>query len=146
GVGKSTALRILAGGADLFSDAAFLHAKDAREILEVTAGVWILECAELDGMRKKDIETLKAAISRQADKGRPAYARSAVTVPRRSVPSLATSEERSLRDPTGNRRFCAGGVGNVDMERLQADRDQIVAEARHRCRSGDYSLVLEGEA
>src|SRR5690606_36372567 len=36
GVGKSTALRILAGGADLCSDAAFPHAKDAREILEVT--------------------------------------------------------------------------------------------------------------
>jgi predicted P-loop ATPase len=146
GVGKSTALRILAGGADLFSDAAFLHAKDAREILEVTAGVWILECAELDGMRKKDIETLKAAISRQADKGRPAYARSAVTVPRRFVLAGTTNEERFLHDPTGNRRFWPVAVGNVDMERLQADRDQIIAEALHRYRSGNYSLVLEGDA
>src|SRR5690606_13141701 len=78
GVGKSTALRILAGD-EFFSDAPFLHARDAREVLEVTAGVWILECAELDGIGKRDVNTLRATITRQVDTGRPAYARSPVT-------------------------------------------------------------------
>lgn len=145
GVGKSTALRILAGD-EFFSDAAFLGARDAREVLEVTSGVWILECAELDGMSKKDVSALKAMIARQADTGRPAYARSPVTVPRRFVLAGTTNERRFLQDPTGNRRFWPVDVDRIDLEALAAARDQLLAEALARYRSGNYRLWLEGEA
>jgi len=145
GVGKSTALRILAGD-EFFSDAAFLGARDAREVLEVTSGVWILECAELDGMSKKDVSALKATIARQADTGRPAYARSPVTVPRRFVLAGTTNEERFLQDPTENRRFWPIAVSRVDLAGLRAARDQLIAEALARYRSGNYVLTLEGEA
>lgn len=145
GVGKSTALRILAGD-EFFSDAAFLGARDAREVLEVTSGVWILECAELDGMSKKDVSALKAMIARQADTGRPAYARSPVTVPRRFVLAGTTNEERFLQDPTENRRFWPIAVSRVDLAGLRAARDQLIAEALARYRSGNYVLTLEGEA
>lgn len=152
GLGKSTALRVLATGtldltcADRFSDASFLGARDAREVLEVTAGVWILECAELDGMSRKEVETLKAAITRQEDKGRLAYARTAVTVPRRFVLAGTTNEDRYLHDPTGNRRFWPVRVARVNLEGLAAVRDQLVAEALARYRSDSHRLLLSPEA
>ena len=145
GVGKSTAFRVLAG-AEFFSDAAFLGAKGAREILEVSNGVWVLECAELDGMSRRDITEIKADISKQADSGRPAYARNPVTVPRRFVLAGTTNERRFLQDATGNRRFWPVSVGRIDLNGLRAARDQLLAEALARYRSGAYSLTLEGEA
>lgn len=151
-LGKSAALRVLATGSadmscnDRFSDAAFLGARDAREVLEVTAGVWMLECAELDGMSRKDVETLKAAITRQADTGRPAYARSAVTVPRRFVLAGTTNEDRFLHDPTGNRRFWPVEVARIDLKGLHAARDQLIAEALARYRAGTHRLLLTPEA
>lgn len=145
GVGKSTALRIIASD-EFFSDASFLGARDAREVLEATRGVWILECAELDGMGKRDVSALKATIARQSDTGRPAYARCAVTVPRRYVLAGTTNEERFLLDPTENRRFWPIAVGVIDLDGLRAARDQLIAEALARYRSGDYRLTLFGEA
>lgn len=145
GVGKSTALRIIAGD-DFFSDASFLGARDAREVLEVTRGIWILECAELDGMGKRDVSALKATIARQTDTGRPAYARCAVTVPRRYVLAGTTNEERFLVDPTENRRFWPIAVGMIDLDGLRVARDQLIAEALARYRSGNYRLTLFGDA
>lgn len=152
GLGKSAALRVIATGSmdltcsDRFSDAAFLGARDAREVLEVTTGVWILECAELDGMSRKEVETLKAAITRQADTGRPAYARTAVTVPRRFLLAGTTNEDRYLHDPTGNRRFWPVIVTQVDLEGLHSVRDQLLAEALARYRSDTHRLLLSPEA
>jgi hypothetical protein len=145
GVGKSTALRILAGD-DFFSDATLLGARDAREVLEVTRGVWILECAELDGMGRRDVSALKATIARTVDTGRLAYARCAVAVPRRYVLAGTTNEERFLQDPTENRRFWPIAVGMIDLEGLREVRDQLIAEALARYRSGSYRLTLFGEA
>jgi hypothetical protein len=145
GVGKSTALRIIASDA-FFSDASFLGARDVREVLETTRGVWILECAELDGMGRRDVSALKATIARQTDTGRPAYARCAVTVPRRYVLAGTTNEERFLLDPTENRRFWPIPVGLIDLAGLRSIRDQLIAEALARYHSGDYHLTMHGEA
>jgi len=145
GVGKSTALRIIATD-DFFSDASFLGARDSREVLEVTRGIWILECAELDGMGKRDVSALKAAIARQTDTGRPAYARCAVAVARRYVLAGTTNEERFLQDPTENRRFWPVAVGMIDLEGLRHVRDQLIAEALARYRSGQYHLTLDSDA
>ena len=152
GLRKSTALRVLATGTldlrcnDRFSDAPFLGTRDAREVMEVTAGVWIMECAELDGLSKKEAGTLKAMITRQEDKGRAAYARTAVTVPRRFVLAGTTNESRYLRDPTGNRRYWPVRVSGVNIDGLHAARDQLIAEALARYRSGRYTPVLSPEA
>lgn len=145
GVGKSTALRILAGD-EFFSDANFLGAKDTREVLEATTGAWIVECAELAGMRRKDTETLKYEITKQEDKGRLAYARNPVTVPRHFVLAGTTNSARFLQDETGNRRFWPVEVTCVDFAALKAARAQLIAEALARYRSGVYRLFLTGEA
>lgn len=145
GVGKSTALRILASD-EFFSDANFLGAKDTREVLEATAGAWIVECAELAGMRRKDTETLKYEITKQEDKGRHAYARNPVSVPRRFVLAGTTNSGRFLHDETGNRRFWPVEVSRIDLEGLKAARPQLLAEALARYRAGGVRLYLTGDA
>lgn len=57
-----------------------------------------------------------------------------------------TNERRFLQDPTGNRRFWPVDVDRIDLDGLAAARDQLIAEALARYRSGNYRLWLEGDA
>ncbi|WP_146910173.1 virulence-associated E family protein [Arenimonas daejeonensis] len=146
GMKKSMALEVIAGGKDFFSDAALLGARDGREVLELSGGVWIQECAELDGITKKDVSALKALITRTHDKARRAFGRTTCDVPRRFVLAGTTNERRFLQDPTGNRRFWPVDVTRIDLDGLAAARDQLLAEALARYRGGDRQLWLQGEA
>jgi predicted P-loop ATPase len=74
GVLKSSAIKALCPDPAWFSDDLKLDA-DPREVVEQTGGKWILEAAELGGLRRADVDNLKAMLSRQSDKARPAYAR-----------------------------------------------------------------------
>ncbi|HFH4298105.1 TPA: VapE domain-containing protein [Pseudomonas aeruginosa] len=151
-LGKSALLRVLATGnpdltaSERFSDASFLHARDAREVMEVTAGVWILECAELDGISKKDTNSLKVLIARQSDRGRLAYARNVQDVQRRFVLAGSTNEDSFLQDRTGNRRFWPIDVVRADFVGIARVRDQLMAEALARLRAGTARLLLTPEA
>ena len=53
GLGKSTALRVLAGD-DNFSDESIIG-RDSKEMLEHAAGVWLHESADLAGMTKRQV-------------------------------------------------------------------------------------------
>src|SRR5262249_44425865 len=73
GTSKSTAIRVLAGD-DNFNDQSILGASD-KEVQEQLEGVWMHENADLAGMRRADVEQIKAFASRQVDRARPAYGR-----------------------------------------------------------------------
>jgi predicted P-loop ATPase len=92
-------------------------------------GVWLYEIADLTGMRKTEIEHIKAFASRTVDRARPAYGRFRVDRPRRTVFFATTNDEDYLQSQTGNRRFWPVPVGRIDLEALARDRDQIWAEA-----------------
>jgi Virulence-associated protein E len=128
GTGKSSALQILAGGADNFSDQTILG-KDDKMQQELTKGRWLCEISDLAGMSKADIESTKAFVTRQVDKARPAYGRFVVSQERRCVFAATTNSNDYLRSQTGNRRFLPVETGRVDVEALKHDRDQLMAEA-----------------
>jgi predicted P-loop ATPase len=135
GIGKSTALRVLAGE-EYFSDSlpSDLGDKDSRAHLK---GKWLIELPELTQFRKAEIETIKAYISRQKDQYRPAYGRQEVAIPRTCVFAGTTNDETYLVDHTGNRRWWTVRCGNrIDLDGLRRDRDQLWAEAVHRYRAG----------
>jgi hypothetical protein len=138
-LGKSTALRILAGG-DNFSDQPILH-KDERTQQEAMEGIWIYELSELAGMRRTDVETLKNFVSRQEDKSRPAYGRFRVDQPRRCVFVGTTNDAQYLRDATGNSRFWPIKTGKIDLDALQRDRDQLLAEAARLEAQGEPLVI-----
>ena len=127
GSGKSSALAILAGE-DVFSDAEIIHL-DARGQQEQIKGAWIYEIGELAGLRKADIERVKAFASRTHDRARPAYGRFSIDEPRRCIFVGTTNERKYLRDPTGNRRFWPVKTGKIDLTGIAEIRDQLWAEA-----------------
>lgn len=132
GVGKSTAIRILARREEWFSDSVRLNVSE-KEMLEELGGVWVGEVGELQGLRKGEVETLKAQLSRQTDKARMAYARLSTRAPRQCIFIGTTNNGKAapyLMDATGNRRFWpVEVVGAIDLEALQRDVDQLWAEA-----------------
>lgn len=142
GTGKSSALQILAGGADNFSDQTILGCDDRMQ-QELTKGRWVYEISDLAGMSKADIEKTKAFVTRQVDQARPAYGRFVVSQPRRCVFAATTNSKDYLRSQTGNRRFLPVETGRVDTEALARDRDQLLAEAAALEKRGDPIALPE---
>lgn len=141
GKGKSTAIEILAGK-DNFSDQHIMGIA-GREQQEAMTGVWLYEIADLTGMKKTEVEQVKAFASRKVDRARPAYGRFRVDRPRRTIFFATTNDSEYLKSESGNRRFWPVVVGRIDLDALRRDRDQIWAEAAVCEARGDSSVLPE---
>ncbi len=127
GVGKSTALKALAGGDKLFTDSPIdIGNKDSFVSLR---GRWLIELAELASLSKSESERSKAFFSSATDSYRPPYGRELVAVPRTCVFAGSTNLGQYLNDDTGGRRYWPVKVGVIDIRTLEQDREQIWAEA-----------------
>lgn len=141
GFNKSTALRVLAGDEN-FSDESVIG-KASREVQEQLAEIWIHENADLAGMKKTEVETIKAYASRMVDIARRAYDRFPTKQKRHSIEVGTTNSDRYLQSQTGNRRFWPLRVLKaIDIAKLQRDRLQLWGEAAHYQSQGE-SLVLD---
>ena len=122
---------------------------DDKSSAEKIQGFWDVEIGELAGMKKAEIEKVKAFISTTDDKYRPSYGRVVESHPRQCIIIATVNGDRGyLRDITGNRRFW---IINVNQEEqllkwnfTKEDRDQFWAEAKEIYRKGE-KLYLEGE-
>ena len=135
GVRKSTALRILAGDEN-FSDG-LPHDLAHKDAKDHTRGKWIIELPELTQFKRNEIETLKAFITRREEVFRPAYGRHEIRAPRQCVFAGTTNDSEYLVDTTGNRRFWGVAIGEIDLDGLRRDRNQLWAEATHLYRAGE---------
>ena len=133
GCRKSTTCAVL-GGAWYRDSDLDLSSKDKYQQLE---GAWIYELSEMDAMRRSDARALKAFVSSQTDSYRPSYGRNTQDVPRSTVFIGTTNDEEFLVDPTGSRRYWVVEVGHCDPEALEADREQLFAEAVVATRAGE---------
>jgi predicted P-loop ATPase len=141
GFNKSTAWKVLAGD-DNFSDERILG-KESREVQEQLSGVWIHENADLAGLKKTDIESVKAYASRQTDIARAAFAHFVVKQPRHSIEVGTTNSSEYLQSQTGNRRFWPLEVlAPIDVKKLTEYRLQLIGEAA-RYQSQGESVVLD---
>lgn len=143
GVGKSTAIRHLAGD-DWFTDTT-INIQDKDAVLNLGA-VWVVEMGELSGMRKADVDLLKEFVARTADRIRVPYGKRVERFPRQCVFIGTTNGEEYLRDMTGNRRFWPVRVGACDFKRIRRDRDQLFAEARFAWELGEPLYLEDPEA
>jgi len=135
GLNKSLVLQTLAVRQEWWSDQLQLGQR-GREAIEATSGKWIVEVPELQGMRKADVERVKAWLSAPSDRGRMAYGMTVTEAPRQFVCFGTTNGDAYLRDNTGNRRFWPVRVQRFDVNALEQDRDQLWAEAAQREASG----------
>jgi predicted P-loop ATPase len=143
GIGKSTLGHILAYG-EWFSDALPpVHSKDASDHLR---GLWLIEFGEMAAARRAEIEDFKAFMTRTEERFRPAYGRFEISYPRRNVFFGTSNKDAFLRDETGNRRFWPVTVTSLDIARLEADRDQLWAEAVHAFDAGERWHLVDDES
>lgn len=104
GIGKSTLIAKLGG--EWYSDSLNLSDMNDKTAAEKLQGYWIMEIGELAGMRKADLDKVKAFISRQDDKYRASFGRRVTPHPRQCVFFGTTNSQNGyLRDITGNRRY-----------------------------------------
>jgi predicted P-loop ATPase len=101
---KSSLLRRLCG--EWFNDDVSLSQTKDKTAAEKLQGSWVIELSEMTGMKKADIETLKAFISRQNDIYRASYGKRASPHLRQCIFIGTTNADNGfLRDTTGNRRY-----------------------------------------
>jgi predicted P-loop ATPase len=141
GTNKSSAVELMAGKEN-FSDQTILGLDD-RAQMEQIKGVWLYEIADLSGMPRSEVDAVKAFASRTVDRARLAYGRFRVDQPRRCIFIATTNNETYLKSQTGDRRFWPVQTGQIDLEALRHDRDQLWAEATHLEAKGEPITLPE---
>lgn len=129
GKGKSTFISILghAWSTELTGDFS-----DAKGMVELMQGSWIIEIPELQGFSRAEINDIKSFVSRTKDKVRLAFAHRAQIYLRQVIFVGSTNEGEYLRDATGGRRFWPIKCeleGQIDNARFKTEINQIWAEA-----------------
>ena len=144
GIGKSTLLAKLGGS--FFSDSLSIADMRDKTAAEKLQGYWIVEIAELSGIRKTDEETLKAFISRVDDKYRASYGYTVEDHPRECIIVGTTNQESGfLRDISGGRRYWPVMTAGVNGEKPWdiKDVEQIWAEVMVLYKAGEKLTLSE---
>lgn len=138
--GKSTVIDKMGG--DWFSDS--VTTIKGKEALESIQGAWLIEMGELAGMRKADIEDLKAFVAKKEDRFRVAYGKRQEYFTRRCVFFGTSNTDSYLRDDentrfwTVNIRGCKGMTAPEIHDYFDGvTRAQLWAEAKFRFEQGE---------
>lgn len=139
GIGKSNVMRTLGtlGGRSYFTDQVDnIGSKDAAMQLQ---GVLIIELAEMNQFKGKEITAIKAWMTQTVDRYRPPFGRRVMAFPRHSILGGTMNPDGAgyFEDVTGARRFWPVLCTAIDMDAIERDRDQLWAEARDRYRAGE---------
>ncbi len=126
---KSTALSVLAGK-DYFTDE-LPDIRDKDSAIQLL-GIWIVELGEVAAFQGVPVSRVKQFLSRYSDRFRPPFGRRAINVPRGCVFAGTVNADAYLHDETGARRFWPVKTGDIRIEALEEDRDQLWAEAAAR--------------
>lgn len=146
GVGKSTLLNVMGGR--WFNDS--ITTTEGKDGMAQLRSCWIIELGELSSIKRSDVESIKAFLSKKVDIYRAAYERREAEHPRQCVFCGTTNEAHFLKGDTGNRRFW---VIHIDptlrkyknwIKELSDNRAQLWAEAVHYFKNGEQ-LYLSGD-
>lgn len=121
GSGKSSLCRFIAINDDYFGEVKDVEGQGAIEQIQ---GKWICEIQELAAMTKaREIEAIKAYITRQRDQYRKPYDKEPCELLRRCI-FIGTSNNRTpLIDRSGNRRFYPVEVRSIGYEVFDAQEE-----------------------
>ncbi len=127
-MGQSTLAEIDKRSAEWFSDEVLLG-DESKELVLSLAGKCLVEIGEM-GQRSANTDHNKAMLSRQADRGRTAYARAVSERPRRNVFFGTVNGNEPLTDTSGNRRYLPVAAPlELNLQWLSDNIRQLVGEA-----------------
>lgn len=129
GTRKSSALLVLAGGADRFADANLPD--NPERAAHALRGKWIWELGEGAVMRKRDAEAMRVLLSAQTDHYQAPYAHHPITVPRTVVFAMTTNKLTWSPSTVDERRYLPIALhgDTIDVRALRAERVQLIGEA-----------------
>lgn len=127
GIYKSTSIRSLMPDPIYFTDQQ-IDIKD-KDALMIIRSKWMIELSELDSLSKHEESAIKAFMSRRVDVLRDPYGKIIAEYPRQNVFWGSVNKEGYLKDSTGNRRTWPVKCGQIDLNAIVRDRDQLWAEA-----------------
>lgn len=141
GLAKSTMCRTLAMFGDWFTDSVSFEGSP-QNIIPQLFGKLVVELQELDGMAKKEVQHIKAFITRQSDNVTLKYKAFASDFPRRCIFIGSSNDAAPLVDLTGNRRFLPVQVeSEINIAWLEENVSQVVAEAAALERGGESFAI-----
>jgi len=129
GIKKSTSLMVL--GRDWHTETTM--STESKDFFMMFQGKAIIEFSEGETLSRTEVKRMKSIITTQSDRYRPSYGRITNDYPRRCVFAMTTNQDEYLKDESGNRRWLpVRCVGTANIEWLQENRDQMLAEAYQR--------------
>ena len=133
GWGKTRAVQAIAPRPEFFAEIS-LGEKES-DLSRKLKGRVVCEMAELDGVNKRDIEWLKAFISRTHEMWVPKYSENVASFARRCLLIGTCNRDDFLVDDTGNRRWLPIRLEHKSLcytadRRIRADLEQLWAEGK----------------
>ena len=104
GIGKTRFFEMLALNSKFFGEGICLDPRDKDSIIQATSK-WISELGELGSTMKKDMDSVKAFLTKSTDEYRTPYGKASLHYPRMTSFVGTVNDEQFLIDQTGNRRF-----------------------------------------
>ena len=114
GIGKTRFLEKLALHPKFFAEGCCIDPRNKDSIMLAT-NKWICELGEIGSTMKKDIDSVKAFLSRSTDEYRTPYGKAMLQYPRITSFVGTVNDEQFLVDQTGNRRFATVSLP-LDLE------------------------------
>ena len=104
GIGKTRFFEMLALNPKFFGEGICLDPRDKDSIIQATSK-WISELGELGSTMKKDMDSVKAFLTKSTDEYRTPYGKASLHYPRMTSFVGTVNDTEFLIDQTGNRRF-----------------------------------------
>jgi predicted P-loop ATPase len=111
----------------------------SKDASQETAGVLIIEIAEMESLVRAGSSSMKRFITQRFDRYRPPFGKHLINRPRQCVfiGTINPPAGGYLKDPTGARRIWPVAChGMIDVEGIERDRDQLWAEAIVQFKAG----------
>lgn len=104
GIAKTRFFEHLAMNHMYFGEGYTIDTRNKDDIIQVTSN-WIVELGEIGSTMRKDMDSLKAFLTKSMDEYRAPYGRTSLKYPRKTSFVGTVNDEKYLIDETGNRRF-----------------------------------------
>lgn len=139
GILKSSSLMALMPDKKYFLSSNIDPIRNQKDFLGSLQGKWLIEFAEVNRYlsRESHADDMKALISIEVDTYRVPYGATTMDYPRQCVFAGTLNTEQWIIDQTGGRRFWPVRCGEINLDYITANRDQLFAEAVHRYRKGE---------